>query len=544
MRCVRTTAVMLAAVAAAATAAIAQTGEAQLLPGMGSYTHPINTTSPEAQKFFDQGLALLYNFNHAEAERSFRKAASLDPRAPMPWWGVGVALGLNYNRDVTKLEGDRLKNAWDAAQKAVALSRGGWPTEAAIAGALATRYSLAPDADPEALNHRYREAMRDAYGKFPDDPEIATMYADAMMNLRPWELWKPDGTPEADTLELVRVLEGVLRRFPDHPGANHYYVHAVEASPSPERALASAERLETLVPGAGHLVHMPTHIYIHTGHIDRVAPLNRKAADADERYFAVARPEGLYPVMYYGHNLHFVVVGNLQTGRYDEALAPANQLVELVRPHVAEMAPMMEWILSLPTLTHVRFHKWDAILAAPKPDPARALTTALDLYARALALHMTGHSAGARTTAAAFEAARATVGDDVLVVTFNPAKDVLAMASHLLKGQLAGPSDEGLEHLRAAVAAQDAFHYDEPEAWPWSVRETLGAVLLKAGRGVEAEKVFRDDLQRNPRSGRALFGLQKSLELQGRAPEARMVEREAGAAWRAATSPLSVDALF
>ena len=265
---------------------------------MGSYSHPIQTTSTEAQKYFDQGLALLYNFNHAEAERSFLKAAELDPKSPMPWWGVGIALGLNYNRDVTKLEGERLTRAYDAAQKAVALSRGGSPVEGALADALATRYSRDPNADPNALNAQYREAMRQTYARYPDDPEVGTMYADAVMNLRPWQLWAPDGTPGPDTLELVKVLEAVLRRHPNHPGANHYYVHAVEASATPERALASATRLETLVPGAGHLVHMPTHIYIHTGHIGRVAELNAKAAAADERYIEVAKPEGLYPFMY------------------------------------------------------------------------------------------------------------------------------------------------------------------------------------------------------------------------------------------------------
>ena len=371
--------------------ALAQsTAGAQLLPGMGAYSHPIQTTSPEAQKFFDQGLALLYNFNHAEAERSFLKAAELDAKAPMPWWGVGIALGLNYNRDVTKLEGERLTRAYDAAQKAVALSRGGSPVEAALAEALATRYSRDPNADPNVLNAQYREAMRQAYARYPDDPEVGTAYADAVMNLRPWQLWAPDGTPGPDTLELVKVLEAVLRRHPNHPGANHYYVHAVEASATPERALASATRLETLVPGAGHLVHMPTHIYIHTGHIGRVAELNAKAAAADEHYIEVAKPEGLYPFMSYGHNVHFVVVGNILIGRYEDALKAGQQMAGMVAPHVAEMAPMVEWALSLPTLAHVRFHKWDAILAAPRPPESQPLARSFDHYARALALQDDG----------------------------------------------------------------------------------------------------------------------------------------------------------
>jgi tetratricopeptide (TPR) repeat protein len=517
---------------------------AQLLPGMGTYSHPIQTTSPEAQAFFDQGLALLYNFNHAEAERSFLKAAELDPKAPMPWWGVGIALGLNYNRDVTKLEGERLTRAYDAAQKAVSLSRAGSPVEAALADALATRYSRDANADPNVLNALYRDAMRQAYVRYPDDPEVGTMYADATMNLRPWQLWKRDGTPEADTLELVKVLEAVLRRHPNHPGANHYYVHAVEASPTPERALASATRLETLVPGAGHLVHMPTHIYIHTGHIGRVAELNAKAAAADERYIEVAKPEGLYPFMYYGHNVHFVVVGNLLTGRYEDALKAGRQMACMVAPHMAQMGPMVEWALALPTLAHVRFHKWDVILAAPRPPDSQPLAQSFDRYARALALQMTMKSAEARAEAAAFETARGKVPAETLVVSFNNGPTVLAMVSHLLQGQLAGSVDEAVTHLEMAAAAQDALNYDEPEPWPWSVRETLGAVLLKAGRAVEAEKVFRADLEKNPASGRTLFGLTKSLEAQGRTAEAAIVQREFDEAWKQATSPLSVDALF
>ena len=283
---------------ASAPGAMAQSpGGAPLLDGMGSYSHPIRTSSPEAQRYFDQGLALLYNFNHAEAERSFLRAAELDPTAPMPWWGVGVALGLNYNRDVTKLEGERGKRAYDAAQKALTLSRSGSPIEAALAEALAVRYSLDPAASPDALNARYREAMKTVHQRFPDDPEVAVMYADAMMNLRPWQLWAVDGTPAPDTLELVALLEGVLRRRPSHPGANHYYIHAVEASPTPERALASADRLLTLVPGAGHLVHMPSHIYMHTGDYAKMAALNEKAAAVDEAYIARANPEGVYLFM-------------------------------------------------------------------------------------------------------------------------------------------------------------------------------------------------------------------------------------------------------
>jgi tetratricopeptide (TPR) repeat protein len=531
------------AVSSAPMASAQSAAGAQLLPGMGSYSHPIRTSSHEAQRYFDQGLALLYNFNHAEAERSFLKAADLDPKAPMPWWGVGIALGLNYNRDVTKLEGDRLKRAYDAAQKAVTLSRGGSPVEAALADALATRYSLDAGADPDALNQRYRAAMADVHRRFPDDPEVATMYADAVMNLRPWELWTLDGKPSADTPELIAVLEGVLRRYPNHPGANHYYIHAVEASPTPERARASAARLETLVPGAGHLVHMPTHIYMHTGDLDRIAALNSKAAEADEQYFSVAKPEGIYPFMYYGHNLHFVVVGHLATGRYTDSRAAAKKMADLAAPHVAEMAPMAEWVMTLPTMVDVRFHKWDAILAAPRPPESQTLMRAFDGYARAVALQATGKSTEAATEAAAFEADRAKVKDEMLVVSFNSGPTVLGVLSHLLSAQLAPDLAAARPHYEAAIAGQDAFHYDEPAPIPWSIREAFGAALLEAGQAAEAEKVFRADLARNARSGRSLFGLMTSLEAQKRSDEAALVRQEYQNAWRLAESPMTVEAL-
>jgi tetratricopeptide (TPR) repeat protein len=265
---------------------------------------------------------------------------------------------------------------------------------------------------------------------------------------------------------------------------------------------------------------------------------------ADERYIEVAKPEGLYPFMYYGHNVHFVVVGNILIGRYEDALKAGQQMAAMVAPHVEHMGPMVEWALSLPMLAHVRFHKWDAILAAPRPPDSQPLAQSFHHYARALALQMTGKTSEARVEAAAFEAARAKVPAETLVVSFNNGPTVLAMVSHLLQGQLAGSVDQAVSHLQLAAAAQDALTYDEPEPWPWSVRETLGAVLLKAGRAAEAEQVFRKDLEKNPASGRTLFGLTASLTAQGRTAEAAIVQREFDEAWKQATSPLTVDALF
>jgi tetratricopeptide (TPR) repeat protein len=524
--------------------AAAQTAAgAQLFEGMGTYSHAIRTSSPDAQRYFDQGLALLYNFNHAEAERSFLEASKLDPKAPMPWWGVGIALGLNYNRDVTKLEGERGRRAYEAAQKALALSHGGSPIETALAEALVMRYSLDPGMPPDMLNAKYRDAMKAVHDRFPDDPEVAVMYADALMNLRPWQLWAADGTPAPDTLEIVALLEGVLRRRPDHPGANHYYIHAVEASPTPERALASADRLLTLVPAAGHLVHMPSHIYMHTGDFAKMAVLNEKAAAVDEAYIAKAKPEGVYPFMYYGHNIHFAMFGHMLVGNYASARAQADKLAARASPHVHEMQAMAEWTQTIPTLMDIRFQKWDRILAARAPDATLPLASAVDSFARATALARTNRLADAKKYVEQFEAARAKVPTETVFNALNSASAVLALASVLLKAELTPDAAARVPVLQDAAAKQDALNYDEPPPWPASVRESLGVALLQSGRPVDAEAVFRADLRRNPRSGRTLFGLMKSLEAQKRTDEAQLVKDELDDAWKSADSPLTLEAL-
>ena len=307
------------------------------------------------------------------------------------------------------------------------------------------------------------------------------MYADAMMNLRPWQLWTADGTPAPDTLELVALLESVLRRRPDHPGANHYYIHAVEASPTPERALASAERLLTLVPAAGHLVHMPSHIYMHTGDFAKMATLNEQAAAVDEAYIAKANPEGVYPFMYYGHNVHFAMFAHMLAGRFAPARAQADKLAALASPHVHEMAAMAEWTLTLSTLIDVRFQKWDRVLAAPAPDATLPLVTAIDHFARATAQARGNRLADARHHAEQFEAARAKVPAETMFVSLNPATAVLEIASVVLKAELAADAASRVPFLREAVAKQDALRYEEPPPWCVSLRESLGVALLQAG---------------------------------------------------------------
>ncbi|HYB52765.1 MAG TPA: hypothetical protein VEG84_02755, partial [Thermoanaerobaculia bacterium] len=335
-----------------------------LWPGMGSHQHPIATSSPEAQKFFDQGLTLLYGFNHEEAIRSFERAAALDPKAAMPEWGISLGLGMNYN-DPQPAE-ERLQKAYDHAQRALRLAAGGPGNERDYVEALSKRYAADPKADQAPLLRAYNAAMRALSRRYPDDLDAATLYAESGMNLNPWKLWMSDGSPAEGTLEIVATLEGVLKRDPMHPGANHYYIHAVEASPDPERALPSAERLKTLVPNAGHLVHMPAHIQMRTGDYLGAEAANAAAAAVDEAYMRETGATGMYHLMYYDHNVHFQSAAAAMAGRYAEARKAADVLYADVLP-VVSLDPMLEGYLVQKVVVAVRFRKWEGVRAMPDP---------------------------------------------------------------------------------------------------------------------------------------------------------------------------------
>jgi tetratricopeptide (TPR) repeat protein len=327
---------------------------ATLLPGMGRHHHPISTRNPEAQKFFDEGLTLMFAFNHEEAIRSFERAAAIEPRAAMPYWGIAVALGPNINMDVDPA-GE--KRAFDAAQKALSMAAGVPENERAYIEALSRRYSGDPKADLKKLAVDYKNAMGELMKRYPDDLDAATLYAESMMDLRPWQLWTPDGKPAEGTEEIVRVLESVLRRDPSHIGANHYYIHTVEASPNPERALPSAERLGGLVPNAGHLVHMPAHIYLRVGDYEAAAKANERGAEVDRNYIKSTGATGIYPLMYYSHNLHFLAMARMAQGRFEEARQAAGQVAANVAPALKDM-PMLEGFLQAPLFVLLRFHRW------------------------------------------------------------------------------------------------------------------------------------------------------------------------------------------
>jgi tetratricopeptide (TPR) repeat protein len=506
---------------------------ATLMSGLGDLHHPVSTSNPQAQQFFDQGLRLIYAFNHDEAGHSFQRAAELDPKLAMAYWGIAEAVGPNYNDPASD---DRFKAAHDAIQKALDLSGDGSAIEKAYIEAMAKRFPGDPKADRRKAAEDYRDAMREVVKQYPDDLDAATLFAESGMNLHPWGLWHPDGTPEAGTEEIVSTLESVIRRDPNHLGAIHYYIHSVEASRSPERALAGANRLATLAPAAGHIVHMPAHVYIRTGDYDAAVKTNQKAATADEAYIKASGAQGIYPMMYYSHNLHFIAMCSAMNGNYAESKKAADMLAAHVAPAVKDMPPL-EGFMTIPMAVEVRFHRWSDILTAKPPDPAMKVSTVFYHFARGMALAATGKVADAEAEhKLVSEAEQATPEDVVFAMPVNnKAKDILKIAKNVLgaKIALAKNDNEGaINMLRQAVVVQDSLKYDEPPDWFFPVRESLGAVLLSSGNAVEAEKVFRDDLDRNPRNPRSLFGLREALKAQKRDYDAGFIQKQFDASWK------------
>lgn len=518
-----------------------------LIDGLSDHHHPVSTSSPEAQKFFDQGLRLIYAFNHDEAERAFRRAAELDPKMAMAWWGVSFAVGPNYNLPV---DAAREKIAYDAVQKALALSAGGPEQEHAYIEALAQRYTNVANPDYPQLARNFVDAMRQLSQRYPDDLDAATLFAESLMNLHPWELWNKDGTPAPSTTEIVSVLESVLRRDPNHVGANHYYIHAVEASTSPDRALPSAARLGALAPAAGHLVHMPGHVYIRVGDYESMRTSNIDAARADETYLKTAPPNisgGIYSLMYYSHNLHFIAAASATQGRYAEARSAANRLAAHIAPHAPAMADV-EAFMSAPLVADLRFQRWNEVLKMPEPPAAWKITRMLWGYGRGMAFTATGKIADAeRELAAVTEAERTTPPEMIFVAPFNnKTKNILKIARDVLAARIAaakGDTASAIALLRAAIAVQDSLNYGEPPDWYFPVREALGGLLLRSGNAQAAEQIFRDDLERNRRNPRSLFGLAESLKAQGKSYDAELVRRRFQAEWKNADTELKVSDL-
>ena len=514
-----------------------------LMSGLGNLHHPVSTRNPQAQQFFDQGLRLIYAFNHEEAARSFQRAAELDPQLAIAYWGVAEAVGPNYN---DAGDPDRFRQAHAAIQKAVDLSANASPSEKAYIQAMAKRFPADPNADLRKAAEDYHNAMREVVKQFPDDLDAATLFAEAGMNLHPWGLWRPDGTPEVGTEEIQATLESVIRRDPNHLGAAHYYIHTVEASPHPERAMAEAYKLPSLAPAAGHIVHMPAHVFIRTGDYDAAVRSNEQAAAADRAYIASHGAQGIYPMMYYSHNLHFIAVCAAMDGNYLEAKKGADLLAAHVAPDVKEMPPL-EGFMTVPLMVAIRFHRWDEILKVPQPAPEMKVTTFFWHFARGLALAGTDKVSEAEAEYKLVSATeQATPPDQIFVPPIeNETKDIFKIAEDVLGAKIALAKNDNagaISLLQSAVATQDTLKYDEPADWFYPVRESLGAVLLMTGDNAGAEKVFREDLNRNPRNPRSLFGLLQALKAQGKDYDAGFVENEFHAAWKGST-PLKLEDL-
>ena len=516
----------------------AKAKSATLMTGYGTWHHPVSTQNAQAQAFFDQGLRLIYSFNHDEAARSFHRAAELDPKLAMAYWGIAEAVGPNYNDPASE---GRFVQAHAAIEKAQTLVADASESDKAYIAALAMRFPADPKSDLRAAAEQYRDAMRDVVKRFPDDLDAATLFAEAGMNLHPWGLWRPDGSPEDGTAEIVSTLESVIRREPNHLGAIHYYIHSVEASSSPQRALAGANRLAQLAPAAGHVVHMPAHIYIRTGDYEAAVKTNQKAALADQAYLKATGAQGIYSMMYYSHNLHFIAMAAAMNGNYLESRRGAQLLAANAGPHVKEMPPL-EGFMTVPLAVEVRFHKWNEILKAPQPDPAMHTATVFWHFARGLALAGTGKldEAEAEHKFVA-EAEEKTSPDAIFQMPINnKTKDILKIAENVLGAKISlakNDMDATVSQLRAAVAIQDSLKYDEPQDWFYPVRESLGAVLLKIGDDAGAEETFRADLDRNPRNPRSLFGLEQALKAMDRSYDAGFVRKQFDANWKGATRP-------
>jgi tetratricopeptide (TPR) repeat protein len=485
---------------------------------LGTWHHAVQA-SPQAQIYFDQGLRLMYAFNHEEAIKAFQRGAELDPKCAMCLWGAALSLGPNINLPT---DPEREKMAWDLVAKARAANPQG--AEKDYIEAVAKRYTNPPGPDRKAVDKAYADAMRELSRKYPDDADAATLFAEAMMDLRPWMLWTRGGKPEPGTEEILAALEKVLAAHPDHPGANHFYIHATEASPHPEKALGAADRLPGLMPGAGHIVHMPAHTYIRTGRYEDAAEANRRAIAVDKAYLARTNAQGFYAMMYVAHNYQFLWGAAALEGRSAESIQAARDMAarfpdEMIRGMEKDM-PGVDYFVAPPLFALVRFGKWDEVLAQPAPAKDFAYLTAVWHFARGMALAAKGDAAGARKEHQRLAEFTRALPPDAMVGPLNSARSVFGVAVPLLEGEIllrSGNAAGAVPLLIAAVEAEDELNYDEPPPWPQPSRLSLGQALLQQGKSREAAEVFREDLKRYPDNGWALFGLAQALET----PEAK-----------------------
>lgn len=500
---------------------------APLFDNLGHYHKAITTRSERAQRYFDQGLTLIYAFNHAEAARSFGEAARLDPTCAMAWWGIALSYGPNINKPMDPADNPK---AWEALTKARELATGVSEPERAYIDALSKRYAEHPPEDRAPLDRAYADAMRELALRYVDDPDAATLFAESLMDLSPWDYWTKEARPKPETREMLAALERVIGQHTDHPGANHYYIHAVEAV-EPAKALASADRLLHYAPGAGHLVHMPAHIYLRLGLYREASLANELASQADQSYIAQCNAQGFYPATYYPHNVHFLWYTNAMEGRSQASLAAA---AEIARHAGHIKLSEAERLAPLVSLVQVRFGRWDDVLAQPAAPDDQRFAAAMSHYTRGLAFAAKGQAEAADAELAALRGVADGPDAASLDNPHLPAASLLRIAAHDLAGEAAlrkGDHGRAIEELTKAVELEDALPYMEPPFSYIPMRHGLGAALLAAGRAADAEKVYREDLRRNPNNGWSLFGLSEALRARGNAEAAEAVRAQFQQAW-------------
>jgi tetratricopeptide (TPR) repeat protein len=507
--------------------------EAPLWTGLGNVTYKITTANERAQAYFDQGLRLAYAFNHGEAQRAFRMAQKLDPECAMCFWGDALVLGPNIN---LPMQEDANAPAFAAAQKAKALAGKASPREQALIGALATRYGSDPKAARPAFDKAYAAAMAKVAAQYPDDDEIATLYAEAVMDLSPWNYWKPGGRkPNPQSVPIVPTLERVLARNPNHPGAIHLYIHAVEASDRPKRAEPYADRLRGAVPGAGHLVHMPSHIYYRVGRYLDALEDNKTAVKVDEKYLADTNaPMGVYRLGYYPHNVHFVMASAQLAGDGPTVIAAAEKLSKLIPDEAARGIAMVQPVKAAPYFAHAQFSVPETILALPDPGDTIPYVKAIWLYARGVALVARGDFAGAAKAAVAIETLERTSDFKLLKESNVPVQEVLHIARTVLLARVAqaqGNTRAAIARFGRAAELQDALPYTEPPYWYYPIRQSLAAALLQDGRYAEAERQFQRALARAPASGWSYYGLAELYKARGNAAAAKKAEADLAKTW-------------
>ncbi len=527
---------------------LAQRAGAPLFEGMGDYHMPITTAHSDAQRYFDQGMVLAFGFNHAESIRSFRAAQTLDPTCAMCFWGEALATGPNIN--VTNngkaiMTPAERADARAAIDQALALMDGVSPKEQDWIRALSQRYDGQADTPRDPLDRAWANALADMVSRYPNDTTVASVYAEALMNTMPWDYWGPNGEAKPDTQAVIASLEAVMEANPDHPLALHLYIHALEATSNAEKAESAADRLANLVPGSGHLVHMPSHIYFRVGRYQDAALANIRAAEVDEAYITQCNAQGFYPALYYPHNIHFLWASATMQGQSALSLDSARRVVANVRVEQVEQFPTIQFFRTVPMLSLVRFARWEEILAEPEPYEPFAFARAIWHYGRGVAQAALGDADAALVELAAIEALEPQV-DEIFMGNVYPARDLLEIAKALLRGEMAYRNEDAASAVlafEAAVALQDALPYTEPPFWYYPTRQSLGAALLTIGRVAEAQAVFEADLEQYPMNGWSMFGLAEALRLQGDEAGAAQMSARFETVWQFADVSLATSIL-